>query len=164
MGHESDSVSVTKRQILGRRVVASLPLILSSLALLVSFFSYQLAAVRGVKPVIVVSYSSESGWYLKNIGSGPALNVLVAQRHESAGWFCPVRVPPLGQGDELHLSWIRYTNVRWIGATYTDIDGRKYSSKCADDLTKITAGSMFPHWSEKQLGRAWQQNPCPKAG
>jgi hypothetical protein len=50
-----------------------------------------------------------------------------------------------------------HTNVRWIGATYTDIDGRAYSSECSDDLTRISDGSVLPHWSEQQIRRAWQQ-------
>ena len=73
---ESDSASVTIRKLVGRWFVSSLPLLLSSLALLVSFLGYRLTAVRNVKPAIIVSYSNESGWHLKNIGNGPALNVL----------------------------------------------------------------------------------------
>ena len=161
---ERDSSSVTIRKLVVRLVVSWLPLLFSSLALLVSFLGYRLTAVRNVKPAIIVSYSNESGWHLKNIGNGPALNVVVAQRQESGGWFCPVRVPPLGQGDQFHLAWMEHTNVRWIGATYTDIDGRDYSSECSDDLTRITAGSVFPQWSEEQIGKAWQQKPCPDAG
>ena len=160
---ESDSPSVTIRKLIGRWFVSSLPLLLSSLALLVSFLGYRLTAVRNVKPAIIVSYSNESGWHLKNIDNGPGLNVLVAQRQESGAWFCPVRLPPLGQGDQLHLSWMGHTNVRWIGATYTDIDGRHYSSECSDDLTRISAASVFPPWSEKQIGRPWHLKPCPDA-
>ena len=164
---ELDTSSPTRRKLAWQRALSGLPLLLSTLALLVSFLGYRLTAVRSVKPALIVSYSNESGWHLKNIGNGPALNVLVAQREESSGWFCPVRVPPLGQGDQLHLSWMGHTNVRWIGATYTDIDGRSYSSESSDDLTRISEDSVFPQWSEKQIGRAWQLSevkPCPDAG
>lgn len=164
MTEHRGSSSVTMWNLLRRSVVSSLPLLFSSLALLVSFLGYRITAVRNVKPAIVVSYSTESGWHLKNIGNGPALNVVVAQRHESGDWFCPVRVPPLGQDDQLHLAWMEHTNVRWIGATYTDIDGRNYSSECSDDLTRIRAGSVFPLWPEEQVGKAWQQKPCDNAG
>jgi hypothetical protein len=152
-----DALPVVSRRLVLRWVASALPFLLSSLALLVSFLGYRLTAVRNVKPTIILLYLKESGWHLKNIGNGPALNLLVAQRHESGGWFCPVRVPPLAQGDQTHLWWMGHTNVRWIGATYTDIDGRAYSSECSDDLTRISDGSVLPHWSEQQIRRAWQQ-------
>jgi hypothetical protein len=163
---ESPSSSVENRKRAAKWIFSSLPLLLSTLALLVSFLGYRLTAVRNVKPAIVVSYSKD-GWQLKNVGNGPALNVLVAQRRETGAWVCPVRVPPLGQGDQLHLFWMGHTNVRWIGATYADIDGRPYSSECSDDLTRISVGSVFPQWSEEQIDRAWKltrEKPCPDAG
>jgi hypothetical protein len=164
---EAPSSSTENRKRVAKWILSALPLVLSITALLISFLGYRLTAVRNVKPAIVVSYSTESGWHLKNVGNGPALNVLVAQRREAGAWFCPVRVPPLAQGDTFHLSWMGHTNVRWIGATYTDIDGRAYSSECADDLTRISPGSAFPTWPEEQIGRVWQQagvTACPDAG
>jgi hypothetical protein len=155
--NEPTPPSVTVRRLVARRVVSSLPLLLSILALSVSFLSYRLTAVRNVKPALIASYSGDSGWHRRNIGSGPALNVVVVQRRESGDWFDPVRVPPLAAGDQLHLFWMEHTNVRWIGAAYTDIDGRPYSSECADDLTRIRAGHAFPVWSEGQIGKMWQR-------
>lgn len=77
------------------RILSVLPLILSGLALVVSFMSFQLTAVRSVKPVLTIAYQSDAGWSLTNVGNGPALNVIVARRETEGKWFDPVRVPPL---------------------------------------------------------------------
>jgi hypothetical protein len=45
-------------------------------------------ARTSVRPVIVFEYSEE-GWKINNIGAGPALNVIIAQR-EKKKWFNPV--------------------------------------------------------------------------
>jgi len=138
--NEGNQQPLSRRQIVGRRVWSAIPILLSMAALIISFRSYRVTAIRNVKPVLVIAYANESGWQLRNVGNGPALNVLVAQRHETGDWFEPVRVPPLASGDELHLTWLQHTNIRWIGVTYNDVDGRVYSSECSDDLTKIRPG------------------------
>ena len=53
---ESPLSSVENRKRAGKWILSSLPLLLSTLALLVSFLGYRLTAVRNVKPAIVVSY------------------------------------------------------------------------------------------------------------
>jgi hypothetical protein len=149
---------------------SALPIVVSCLALAVSYLGYRLNAIRNVKPALIISFSSDSGWKLRNVGNGPALNILVAQRREAGAWFGPVRVPALAAGDQVALFWLRFTNVRWLGATYTDIDGRQYSSRTSDDLTVIADGDIFPDWTDRQICRHWQLDTaatgdnlsCPK--
>jgi hypothetical protein len=137
------------------RIVAAVPVVVSALALVVSFFGYRLTAVRGVKPVLVIVYR-ESGWQVKNIGNGPALDVIVAERPEGGTWAHPMRVPPLAKDAELDLV-LDDPNVKWIGARYSDIDGRVYSSECSEDLTRVVEGDRFPHWPDQQILRDWTE-------
>lgn len=141
-----------------------LPIAVSLVALafsIVSFFlSYRLsveASVTSVKPVLVFEYDGGKGWILSNIGNGPALNVLVAQKRVGGEWFNPVRVPPLAAASSLVPSWLGHVNTTGLGATYTDIDGRGYSSVTGNDLTQIHDGRTFGPWSEDQIGRHWDQ-------
>ena len=61
--------------------------LLSVTALLVSVVTFGLSfwfswrsAVTAQRPVLVFVYQQGTGWILRNIGGGPALNVLVAQK------------------------------------------------------------------------------------
>ncbi|MBC8093046.1 MAG: hypothetical protein H7Y15_14125, partial [Pseudonocardia sp.] len=45
-------------------------------------------------PVVVFVWDPAAKiWSLRNIGNGPALNVIIAQ-HDRDGWYNSVRVPP----------------------------------------------------------------------
>lgn len=82
--------------------------ILSFVALIVSVFAFNLsrrATVLGRKPVLVFEYDGNRGWILRNVGSGPALNIIVAQKQPSGAWFNPVRVPPLAKDAEFIPKW-----------------------------------------------------------
>jgi len=122
----------------------------------VSFLSFQLTAVRNVKPALTIIYQNDTGWSLTNIGNGPALNVIVAQRETEGEWSNPVRVRPLALGAMIRLGWLDHTNIKWLGAAYTDIDGRRYSSTTTEDLTTVQTGNAFPHWREQDIRKQWQ--------
>ena len=138
------------------RILSVVPLIISGLSLGVSFLSFHLTAVRSIKPVLTIEYRNDTGWSLRNVGNGPALNVIVAQRHSEGEWFNPVRVSSLAHDSETRLHWLDHTNIKWIGATYTDIDGRQYSSMTSEDLTTVQTGNAFPHWREQDIQKPWQ--------
>jgi hypothetical protein len=137
------------------RIISALPLVFSALALILSFLSFQLTSVRSIKPVLTIAYQSDMGWSLTNVGYGPALNVIVAQRESEGDWSNPVRVPPLALGATIRLEWLHHTNIKWLGASYTDTDGRQYSSMTAEDLTTIRTGNSFPRWREQDILKQW---------
>lgn len=136
-------------------VTGALPVILSIAALLISFRSYELNAVRSVKPVLIVTYRNDSGWSLRNVGNGPGLNVIVATRR-SGNWVSPVRVPPLAVGAEVVLLWLARADVDSIGARYFDIDGRQYTSVIDHDLTTILNGDHLAKWQESDVQMMWE--------
>jgi hypothetical protein len=96
---------------------------------------------------------------LRNVGNGPALNVLVAQKRIGGDWFNPVRVPPLAADGSFVPTWIRHVNTTGLGATYIDVDGRKYSSVTGNDLTEMHSREIFGPWKEADIGKHWNQPP-----
>jgi hypothetical protein len=138
-----------------RQLLSQLPLVFSALALMISFLSFKLTDVRSVKPVLIIEYRGAPGWYSKNVGNGPALNIVVAERERNE-WFKPVRVPPLANGESRLLRWLDQTNVSSIGVTYVDIDDRRYTSVTSKDLTTIEDGNRLTKWREDDIQKQWE--------
>jgi hypothetical protein len=138
--------------------------ILAATALIVSLLTFALnyrftrrSAVLGRKPVLVFEYDGMNGWILRNVGVGPALNILVAQKRVGGEWFNPVRVPPLSKDGQMLLRWLGHVNSTGLGATYSDFEGRAYTSTCGNDLSKVFDGPRFGPWSEDRIGQYWNQ-------
>jgi hypothetical protein len=139
---------------------------LSSTALLVSLITFALnyrhtrqSAVLARKPALIFEYDGELGWILRNVGAGPALNVVVAQKRVGGDWFNPVRVPPLSKDGRFTLEWLNHVNSTGLGATYTDTEQLAYTSTCGNDLSKVAKGTLFGPWPEAQIGRHWNHPP-----
>jgi hypothetical protein len=133
-----------------------LTLAVSTLALSVSAVALLRNAVNWARPVLVFVYDGTRGWVLSNIGNGPALNLVVAQKRPGIsgrdGWFRPVRVPPLAASHEAVLDWLQHTNDTGLGVEYEDVEGRKYCAHCGADLTRIRRGPLFPWgWQENEI-------------
>jgi hypothetical protein len=140
--------------------------ILSLIALCISMMTFALgyrltrrSAILGRKPVLVFVYDGKIGWILRNVGAGPALNVIVAQRHRSYGWTNPVRVPPLAKDGEMVLQWLRHVNTTGLGASYCDFDQALYTSICGNDLNQVFDGNHMRAWPEKDIHRHWDNPP-----
>jgi len=139
--------------------IASLALVFSIVSFTLSYLRGQRSSIRDVKPVLAFEYNGNVGWILRNIGNGPALNVVVAQKRVGGNWFNPVRVPPLAADSSFVPTWLGHVNTTGLGATYMDIDGKKYSSVTGNDLTKIHGHEVFGPWDEAEIGLHWKQPP-----
>ncbi|MBT9595413.1 MAG: hypothetical protein IV094_05490 [Vitreoscilla sp.] len=126
----------------------------------VSFMlSYSLSshsAVTSIRPVLVFEYTHEAGWSIRNVGSGPAMNVLVAGKAEGSDWLDPVRIPALQRDGRFPLAWIGHANIRTLGATYVDIADRPYSSVSTNDLSTTSAGNLLRAWPESEITAHWK--------
>jgi len=135
-------------------------------ALLVSLVTFALnyrharqGAVQARKPVLIFEYDGGTGWLIRNVGAGPALNVIVAQQRVGGKWFNPVRVPPLSKDGRFILEWLNHVNTTGLGATYTDTEQLPYTSTCGNDLSAVCKGTKFGPWAESQIGRHWNHPP-----
>ena len=136
--------------------VAILAIIVSIISFTLSYQLSKQSSITSMKPVLVFEYTAEEGWIIRNVGNGPALNVVLAMKENKSDWFNPIRIPPLSKDGEFILSWIRHTNIRTLGAAYEDFMQKSYSTTCTDDLSKITEGNVLREWPENEIKRHWQ--------
>lgn len=139
-------------------VLSGIAIAVSILTFVLSFWFSWRSAILAQRPVLVFVYNG-NGWTLRNVGGGPALNIVVAQKRVGAEWFNPVRIPPLGREAEFVLTWLGHVSTTGLGATYEDYENRPYTSTCGNDLTRAFSGAQFGGWSEHEMGRHWSQPP-----
>jgi hypothetical protein len=108
---------------------------------------------------LVFEYDGNIGWTIRNVGMGPALNVVVAQVKRDNDWSHPVRIPPLQKDGQMVLKWVFHVNSTGFGATYTDFENLPYSSTCRADLSKVFKGLRFGPFPESQIRRHWDDPP-----
>lgn len=120
--------------------------------------------MRARKPVLVFVDVPEQGtWVLQNVGNGPALNVLVAQRQEGQ-WFNPVIVPPLSAESSYPLRWLGRINTSGLGATYADFEDRRYTSTLGGERSHTYDGNRLPKWNDGEIRRHWELNGVQPSG
>ncbi|MFC8090414.1 hypothetical protein [Streptomyces sp. NPDC057301] len=142
-----------------------LTVLISVLAVLVSLGSLAVAYTsnrRSHMPVLQFMWesgqggSSEPKWWLANVGTGPATNIVVAQTVRTSLkkglgneiWFNPVLVPSMPAGGKLALTWLGGTMGLdcGLGASYTDVERYFYTTKCGDDVSMFFIGLHLPRW------------------
>jgi hypothetical protein len=142
-------------------VIAIVSVAIAGGSFVVNLWLGQRAAVRARKPVLVfVDDPERQCWVLHNVGNGPALNVLVAQR-QSGQWYNPVRVPPLGKDSVVLLTWLGRINTAGLGATYSDFGDRRYTSTLGGERSRTYEGNRLPDWSDSddEIRRYWEVRP-----
>jgi hypothetical protein len=149
-------------------------LLIAIFAALISLGSFIHAYVTGRRTRMpLLQFMWESGqtgsdpkWWLVNVGTGPAANVLVAQTQKTAltpglngeVWYNPVLVPSIPVGGKLALTWLGGTMGLecGLGASYTDADRHFYTTKCGDDVSMFFIGLHLPRWPLLRLnGQKW---------
>ena len=92
------------------RDVLSVAAIVVSVSTFVVNFAFNGYKTRFDRRPLLSFFDSGEVWELRNIGNGPAVDVVVQQKHvagERAGeWFDPVRVPDLGKDKAFELHWL----------------------------------------------------------
>jgi hypothetical protein len=140
-------------------VFSAVALVVSMASLAIGFWNARRSAIVARKPILVFDFEGESGWVLRNVGNGPALDVCVARKPPGGEWFDPVRVPPISKEAAFPIFWSSHTNVHKLGVTYADFEGGHYTSVCGDDLTEITDGSRLGSWRAEDVVAHWKKSP-----
>ncbi len=136
---------------------------LSGFALWIGTREARTAEQRGRMPILVFQHDGSRGWLLRNVGNGPALNVVAASKHvqgEHRGeWFNAVRLPPMSRDSELLLEWLGHEGSHGLGATYDDFlggtRGVTYTTTCGNDLSEVSFGALFS-FPEEQVTAVWK--------
>jgi hypothetical protein len=136
--------------------ISAVSVVIALSSLVVNIRLNQRAAVRARKPVLVfVDEPNEGAWVLRNVGNGPALNVLIAQRADGR-WFNPVLVPPCGKDSVFPLRWLGRVNTTGLGATYADFEGHVYTSTLGGERSRTYEGNHLPNWADEEIRRYWE--------
>lgn len=140
-----------------KEYVAAVALVVSIGSCAVSYHLARQTVATSVRPVLVFQYDPNDGWTLRNVGNGPALNVLIALKTDDlADWTEPMRIPPLSKDGQFSLQrWAVYWRSRTLGATYSDIQERVYSTTCTNDLSEIHEGGVLKSWPDSEIRRHW---------
>lgn len=147
-------------------IVAAVALILSAVTFGLTQRATSAADRRSRIPVLVFIYDSHGYWFLRNIGNGPALNVVLAvkARHSDQDWQDPTRIPPVGRGEEFRLDWLRESGVSVISASYEDFlaadtpdHSRSYTVSIAYDINRIVPRRELPRWDVGESLAHWQR-------
>ena len=133
-----------------------LALIASIVSVFLSTYYSHLGIKTNVRPTLVFVYDPNSGWALRNVGRGPALNVLVAYRESNTSeWQMPIRLYPLKNDDEIAVPWFGH-DPEMLAVTYQDAHNAAYTSVCDNDLTTTYEGNRLPMWDERNIKKAWE--------
>jgi hypothetical protein len=135
--------------------ITVVPIVVSIIALAFSVSANQRSWTIALRPTLGFVYDRETGWSVQNLGNGPAFDITVAQFQPGNGWFNPVRIPPLSRDTQFPLGWLEHANDCDIGCTYSDTQGRMYSSRCSNDLSTVAVGRKLPTWPDGDIARHW---------
>ena len=139
--------------------IAVVSVVLASVSFVVNYTIAHRAAIRARKPVLVfVDDPERECWVLHNVGNGPALNVLVAQR-EGGQWFNPVLAPPLANDGAFPLTLLGRVNTSGLGVTYSDFEDRRYTSTLGAERSRTYERNRLPDWRDNEVRRYWALRP-----
>jgi hypothetical protein len=137
-------------------IISAISVGIALASLLVNFVLSRRSSIRARKPILVfVDDPDEECWALQNLGNGPALNVLVAQR-AGGRWFNPVRLAPLAKDGSFSLRWLGRVDDTGLGASYADFEGRRYTSTLGGEISRAFKGDRLPRWDDSEIVRYWE--------
>lgn len=131
----------------------------SLIAIAVSYYTFLRSLKASSRPVLVFSLRSEGLWQLQNVGSGPALGVVVGESGSDRQWSNITNCYPLSAGASIPLPWLKHALE--LAALYTDIHGGTFTTRCSGNQNKISEGNEFSYWNANQ--HEWIQLLVAKA-
>ena len=111
------------------------------------------------KPILVFSYETGAGWFLSNVGKGPALNVTVALKGHAGDWKHFVRLAALPEDSKFQLIWLGKLDVVKLGAVYEDSERAFYSTISKDDKNGFFRGAKINVAEGAEVMRYWNLMP-----
>jgi hypothetical protein len=106
------------------------------------------AVTRNLRPVLVFVRDEHKVWFVKNVGTGPALDVLAAEKDRvEQGWQRFKRLPPLPKDGQISLP----SAPSFFAVTYNDAENKPYSTICSGYRNRLQKGHVFDKPDEKQI-------------
>jgi hypothetical protein len=128
-----------------KELLAWIPVLVSVFAVLVA----KRAVTRSIRPVLVfVCEVRDEVWCVQNVGAGPALDVLVAEKdRDEQPWARFRRVPPLPKDGKIRLR----SAPSFLAVTYHDAENNAYSTICTGYRNRLQKGHVFDKPDENQI-------------
>jgi hypothetical protein len=128
-----------------RELLAWIPVLVSVIAIFVA----KRAVTRSIRPVLVfVCEVRDEVWCIQNVGAGPALDILVAEKdREEQPWARFMRVPPLPKDGKIRLR----AAPSFLAVTYHDAENNAYSTICSGYRNRLQKGHVFDRPDESQI-------------
>lgn len=128
----------------------------------------QLQAARlGRRPTLVFVWDHpQQHWTLRNIGLGPALDVVALQRIRG-NWTHPRRMPELavGDGEVVPRRWVEAWDPNpGLAVRYRSVTGEPYATRTGDDWSQTSEGwSALPDELWQDIEPHWRyRHPAPE--
>ncbi len=135
-------------------VIATISAVLGMLALAISYLTYRGSLRAASRPVLIFSMVSTFRWELRNVGSGPAINVLVADIRSDGETESTTNCYPVSPGAAIDLHWIQAGNE--LAARYKDIYGVEHNCVCRSNTNDIDERNLRIDWLPDT--QQWIQN------
>jgi len=120
--------------------VAAISVLISLLAVILSYHAFRKTLREGVRPVLIFSRRSGTLWQIQNVGNGPAIRLVVADRDTFGEWQSSTKCYPLSAGATTELRWIGHGAE--LVAEYHDVNGAPFTTVFRDGINKVSAGRM----------------------
>ena len=126
-------------------------LALATLALGVALWSFLRTHRTSIQPLRVFVRTTEGSWQLQNVGSGPALNLVVLEGQKPNTWSRAVHCTSIAVNSSITLHWLQQAAV--LASTYTDAYYRHYTTHCVDYRNTISRRTLrhgmtpVPEWT-----------------
>jgi hypothetical protein len=136
-----------------RDLLTWIPVLVSVIAILVA----KRAVTRSLRPVLVfVCEVRDEVWRVQNVGTGPALDVLVAEKdRDEQPWARFKRLPPLPKDGEIRLR----SAPNFLAVTYNDAENNAYSTICTGYRNRLQKGHVFDEPDGNQIALDSYERP-----
>jgi len=122
---------------------------ISAIVSVISALIARRAVTRNLRPVLVfVREKSKGVWLLKNVGTGPALDITIAEKdRQELPYARFLRLPPLAKDGQIPL----LSAPSIFAVTYADAENKPYSTICSGYRNRCQTGHVFTQPPENQI-------------
>ena len=126
-------------------ILLGIPVLVSVIAIFVA----NRAVTRSLRPVLVfVCEVRDKVWCVQNVGTGPALDIVVAEKdRDEQPWARFKRLPPLPKNGKIQLR----SAPSFFAVTYHDAENNTYSTICSGYRNRLQKGRVFVNPDEDKI-------------
>lgn len=136
-------------------LLSVISLVIAGISFVLAALSHRFSKQNADRPVLVFSLAIGRRWQLDNVGTGPALNITVADRDQDGNSEKVVNCAPLSASGQAAVPWL--TGKHELVAIYSDVHGRQYTTICGYNRNRFLRRNVFP---EMKANRdQWLEDP-----